>query len=278
MASTNESLLSGSGVQSIDRITAILGAFTYQQPALGVTEIAVRIGLSTSTVHRLLASLEFNGFVRQVSDRRYVLGPSLLQLAYAAATHSSLREIALPVMQQLRDKAEETVGLHELAGPHDRVTIAQAESRMPLRRTYTDLGAPVPLPQGAPGKALLAFLPTSQQDEILNGRLDAVTDATITNPAELRAQLRETRRIGYSVSLGERTPGTRAIASPIWDHTGDPIACISISAPEIRMPLERLHELGAMVKASAWEVSKLMGATIAVVAEHASQRGVSTAD
>jgi IclR family acetate operon transcriptional repressor len=274
----NANQLPGSGVQSIDRITAILGAFTHQHPALGVTEIASQIGLATSTVHRLLVSLEFNGFVRQASDRRYVLGPLLLQLAYAAATHSSLREIALPVMQQLRDQAEETVGLHELAGPHDRVTIAQAESRLALRRTYTDLGAPVPLPQGAPGKALLAFLPTSQQEEILNGRLDPVTDATITDPDELRAQLRETRRTGYSISLGERTPGTRAIASPIWDHTGYPIACMSISAPEIRMPLKRLHDLGEMVKASAWEISKLMGATVAVVSEHALERGVLTAE
>ena len=269
MASINENPLTVSGVQSVDRITEILGAFTHQQPALGVTEISARIGLATSTVHRLLSALEFNGFVRQMKDRRYVLGPLLLQLAYAAATHSSLREIALPVMQQLRDDVEETVGLHELAGPHDRVTIAQAESRLALRRTYTDLGVPVPLPQGAPGKALLAFLPLAQQEKILSAKLEAVTNATITDPAELRAQLKETRRIGYSVSLGERTPGTRAVAAPIWDHTGYPIAGMSISAPEFRMPIERLHELGAIVKATAWEVSKMMGATISVVAKNA---------
>jgi IclR family acetate operon transcriptional repressor len=168
-------------------------------------------------------------------------------------------------MLELRDRVDETVGLHELAGLRDRVTVAQAESRHPLRRTYTDLGTPVPLPQGAPGKALLAFLPPEQQQTVLNGELAAVTAATITDPEVLRSQLEETRQTGYSISLGERTPGIRSVAAAIWDHTGHPIACISISAPEIRMPLDRCHELGLMTKQAAWSVSELMGATPSLV-------------
>jgi len=250
-----------SGVQSIDRITAILGSFTRQQPALGVTEIAHETGLAISTVHRLLSALEHNKLVRRTGDRRYVLGPLLLQLAHAAATHATLRDAALPVMSALRDRVEETVGLHERAGTANRVTIAQAESRLALRRTYTDLGTAVPLPQGAPGKALLAFLPSTRQEEVLREPLEAVTGATITDPQVLRQQLAETRRVGYSISLGERTPGIRSAAAPIWDHTGEPIACLSISAPELRMPLERCHELGLLIRQAAWEVSELMGAT-----------------
>jgi len=263
----------GSGVQSIDRITAILGSFTRQQPALGVTEIAHETGFATSTVHRLLAALEHNKLVRRTGDRRYVLGPLLLQLAHAAATHATLRDAALPLMSALRDRVEETVGLHERAGTANRVTIAQAESRLALRRTYTDLGTPVPLPQGAPGKALLAFLPLTRQEEVLREPLEAVTGATITDPEILRDQLTETRRAGYSISLGERTPGIRSAAAPIWDHTGQPIACLSISAPELRMPLDRCHELGLLVRHAAWEVSELMGATSDTVDDPFRPRG-----
>lgn len=258
----------GSGVQSIDRATAILATFSYQRPTLGVTEISAETGLATSTVHRLLSALEHNRLVRRSGDRQYALGPLLLQLAHAAATHAGLRDLALPVMRDLRDAVEETVGLHELLGATDRVTVAQAESRLALRRTYTDLGVPIPLPLGAPGKALLAFLPAAQQELMLSGPLVAVTKSTITDPQELRRQLAETRRLGYAVSLAERTPGIRSIAAPIWDHTGHATACISISAPETRMPLERCRELGVLAKEAAWTISETLGATAAVVAEN----------
>ncbi len=258
---------SGSGVQTIDRSAAILYAFSSRQPSLGVTEVAAKTGLSTSTAFRLLSALQHNGLLRQTPDRRYVLGAGFLQLAHLAATHAVLRDIAQPAMNTLRDEGEETVGLHELSGKSDRVTIAQAESRLALRRTYTDLGTPVPLPQGAPGKALLAFLPPSQQAAVLSGPLERVTPATITAPATLRQQLADVRRTGYAISLGERTAGTCAVAAPIWDQTAQPVACLSISAPEQRMPMTRCRELGELVKSTAWEISELLGADPAVVAE-----------
>lgn len=254
----------GSGVQSIDRAAAILEAFADHAPSMGVTEVAAVTRLSTSTVHRLLSALEHHGLVRQTPDRRYVLGPSFLRLAHSAATNARLRDLARPVMEELRDRVEETVGLHELAGPRDRVTIAQAESHLALRRTYTELGTPIPLPQGAPGKALLAYMPAAQLEDVLGRPLVAITEATITDADTLRMQLEETRRAGYAISLGERTPGIRSVAAPIWDYTGNPIACLSISAPELRMPVERCHELGEQVKIAACEVSRLLGSAAAV--------------
>lgn len=256
-----------SGVQTLDRAAAIFNAFSSRQPALGVTEISARTGLSTSTSFRLLNSLQHNGLLRQTADRRYVLGPVFLQLAHLAATHAVLREVALPTMIALRDRGEETVGLHELSGTSDRVTILQAESRLALRRTYTDLGRPIPLPQGAPGKALLAFLPQWRQEAVLTGPLETVTPTTITDVTVLRQQLVETRRVGFAISLGERTLGISSVAAPIWDQTGHPVACLSISAPDLRMKMARCKELGEMVKVSAWEVSELLGASPVVVAE-----------
>jgi IclR family acetate operon transcriptional repressor len=259
----------GSSVQTIDRATAILSTFGGHKSLLGVTEIASATGLSTSTVFRLLSALQHNGFVRQADDRRYVLGPLLLQLAHVAASHTVLRDVAMPTMRRLRDQVRETVGLHELSGLCDRVTVAQAESPLALRRTYTDLGSPIPLPQGAPGKALLAFLPRSLQESMLASTLVRITPSTVTDPLVLCKQLADTRRVGYSISLGERTRSIRSVAAPLWDHTGQPIACLSISAPEMRMELDRCHELGALIRQTAWEISELLGATTEAVQETA---------
>lgn len=254
-------------VQTIDRSATILNAFSSKQPCLGVTEIAAAAGLSTSTAFRLLNALELNGLLHRTADRRYVLGPLFLQLAHVAATHAVFRDIAQPVMNALRDKVEETVGLHELSGATGRVTIAQAESRLALRRTYTDMGRPVPLPQGAPGKALLAFLPSHQQQTVLSGPLERITPTTITDAETLRKELAEIRRMGYAVSVGERTAGVRAVAAAIWDHTAQPVGCLSISAPEVRMHKARCQELGEHVKSAAWEISDLLGANPIAVDE-----------
>ena len=92
------------GVQSIDRAVAILRCFDARRPALGISDIARRTGLSTTTTHRLLAAMQANRLVRQTSDRRYGLGPLLVQLARSGALPTTVRDAALPVMTELRDE------------------------------------------------------------------------------------------------------------------------------------------------------------------------------
>ena len=101
-----------SGVQSIDRAVAILRCFDSRSPELGITEVAKRTGLSTSTAHRILASMAANRLIRQTSDKRYGLGPLLIQLARNGAIPTTFRDVAMPFMMKLRDEVDETVGLH----------------------------------------------------------------------------------------------------------------------------------------------------------------------
>src|SRR5260370_3858698 len=68
-------------VQSIDRAVAILRCFDVRRPDLGTSDLARATGLTTSTVHRLLLAMQSNGLVRQTVDRRYALGPLVVQLA-----------------------------------------------------------------------------------------------------------------------------------------------------------------------------------------------------
>jgi IclR family acetate operon transcriptional repressor len=253
-------------VQSIDRAVMILRCFDTRQPEIGISDLARRTGLSTSTVHRLLASMTDNGLIRQSSDRRYSLGPLIIQLGRNGGIPTTLRDVALPVAREMRDQVDETVGIHQLLANGQRAVIDQVESRQELRRTYTELGVPLPLPHGAPGKVMLAHLPADRQEWWLAQPIDAATPTTIADPEALRAQLTEIRKRGWSYSDAERTPGIRAVAAPVFDHTGAVVGALGFSVPTIRLDEQRAHELGSRIKDAAWEVSKRLGATGEAVA------------
>jgi IclR family transcriptional regulator, acetate operon repressor len=164
-----------SAVQSIDRAVAILRCFDAHHAALGISDIARATGLSTSTAHRLLTSMTTNRLLAQGRDKRYRPGPLLVQLGRSGAVPSSLREAARPHMVALRDEVDETVGLHELLPTYERAVVDQVESRQELRRHYTDIGVPIALTHGAPGKAILCTLPWSRQEAALARGIEPVT-------------------------------------------------------------------------------------------------------
>lgn len=248
-------------VQSIDRAVAILRCFDARTPDLGISDLARATGLSTSTVHRLLLAMQENGLVRQTAHKRYAIGPLVVQLAHSGGIPASLRDAALPVLRALRDATGETTAVHELLPSGQRVVLDQVESHHQLRRTYTEFGIPVALPLGAPGKALLAFLPYERQLEVLKGPLEQVLPRTITDAVVLAAQFAEIRERGFAMSLTERTPGIRSVAAPVFGHSGQVAGCLSVSGPEQRMPVERMEEYGMRIVAAAWSVSELLGAT-----------------
>lgn len=255
------------GVQSIDRAVAILRCFTPRRPELSAAELARLTGLSTSTIHRLLTALQHNELVRRVDHRRYQLGPLVLLLSHAVTARLDLREAARPAMRWLRDVTDETVGLHVLLPNLTRAVIDQVESVQPLRRTYTELGVPIPLNQGAPAKVLLAYLSEEEREEVLALPLEATTPTTPVDADALRAELEVVRRRGYAISLGERVPGIHTVAVPIRDHTGKAVACICVTGPQLRMPESRLHELATPARDAAWRVSEQLGASPAPAPE-----------
>jgi IclR family acetate operon transcriptional repressor len=249
-----------SEVRSVDRAVAILNVFTFERSELGLSAIAQLTGLTTSTAHRLLNSLLAHGLVQQVSgSKRYALGSHILRLAYIASGHVNVQEAALPVMQRLRDASDETVGLHLLRADNRRMVIDQVESHKPLRRTYTELGEPIPLHQGAPGKVLLAFLSPEAREAILAAPLEAVTEVTPTDPQELRAELAGIRERGYALSFGERVRDIHTVAVPVANHTGNVVAALSITGPTARMPRERLEALAKLASEAAIELSADLG-------------------
>lgn len=253
------------GVQSIDRAVAILRCFDARQPEIGTSELARRTGLSTSTVHRLLASMVENDLIRQSPDRRYRLGPLVIQLGRNGGIPSTLLDAALSEARAARDEVDETVGIHELLPTEQRAVVEQVESRQELRRSYTELGVPLPIVHGAPGKAMLAFLPLERREWWLSQPIDRATPTTIADPDRLRTQLSEVRAQGWAYSDAERTPGIRSVAAPVFDHTGRVVGALGFSVPTVRMDAPRARELAERIAAAAWRVSMMLGASDAAV-------------
>ena len=273
MDGDNEEGPARNGVQSIDRAVTILRCFDARRPTLGITDIARATGLSTTTTHRLLMALQANRLVRQTADRRYGLGPLLVQLARSGALPTTLRDAALPLMTALRDEIDETVGLHELLPSQERAVVDQVESHHELRRTYTEFGTPIRLTHGAPGKAILSMLPVVRQDSLLSVPIESITPTTITDADELRTELAGVRRRGWAESKGERTLGIRTVAAPVFDHTGGVIGALGICVPEIRMDDDRADHLGRCIRDSGWAVSEALGATAGAVEETVRRAG-----
>ena len=100
------------GVQSIERATAILKAFTLEKEELGVTELSQQLNLHKSTVSRLLASLQREGLVEEnQSTRKYRLGVALVTLAGLVLQRLDIAQVARPFMQELAETTQETIGL-----------------------------------------------------------------------------------------------------------------------------------------------------------------------
>jgi IclR family acetate operon transcriptional repressor len=230
---------------------------------IGVSALARKLDEPKTTVHRCLMTLHNAGWLRPIESpsknppsrqRLWTLSLKMMSLGQRAG-HPQLREIALPIMDELREKTRETI---HLMVPQDRVVvlIERLDSPQALR-IVRPLGGRSLLHVASNGKAILAFQSSVERDEYLARPLKASTPQTITDPDVLRAELEKIRRSGYAVSLGELDEGVRAVAAPILNSESRPIGSISISCPTQRLPDERIGRYGAWVRAAAKEISRL---------------------
>jgi len=232
-------------VRAVERALDILLCFTNSQK-LSLTEIASRVGLHKSTVHRLLASLEHKGFVqRDSATDRYGLGFSLWELSMHLSEGDDLGVMLLPEMERLRDLVGETVSLY-LRDGMERVRIQAVQSSQAIRRV-APVGARMPLYVGASSKVLTAYEDEAVQEQVLH---EAERSYGIDRESYMQ-QLRDIRTNGYATSVEEREPGAAAIAVPILDRSDRLIAALAVSGPANRLTVELMLELVPAITESA---------------------------
>lgn len=244
---------------SVEKAIDVMFCFDLQHSQLRLIDISQRLGLHKSTTHRLLSVLKKKGLVvMDPTTQLYSLGPALIDLAWIVLRQQDLRTICRPFMEQLRQVTNETVSLHIRMG-HKRVCVEELESDQEVKYSQA-LGLTAPLHVGAPGKALLAFLPEAELERLLQTLpLAPITPETITDLPALQAELDQTRARGYAVSVGERSVWAAAVAAPIRDRSGQTVAAVSVMGPSHRLTAEVLPALGKRVMAAVRDVSAALG-------------------
>ncbi len=244
-------------IQSVDRAVDVL-EYLAERDDGSVTDLAVALGVHKSTAFRLLAALESRGLVEQVTERgRYRLGIGLVRLAGAAASRIDLIEQARPVMRRLAAAIGETVNLARLEGGAV-VNVDQVLGGATVA-THNWVGQRTPLHATSNGKVLLAALDPEQRADFLRRPLEALTPATITDRAELEAELARAAATGWSSTREELEVGLNAIAAPVRSRDGSVIAAVSLSGPSYRLGPDRFESVAAAVIAAGEEISRRIG-------------------
>lgn len=240
------------GVQSVERALDVLEALADADGALGLTALIDETGLPLATVHRLLGTLGARGYIRQDPEtRRYLLGPSVLKLRdpyprlFGAWAKRHLTELAVA--------SQESANLAVLDGDHVAYIAQEAAPRR--LRMFTRVGNRVLPHSSAVGKVLLAYIPRSQAERILDTTgLPERTPTTITDRGKFLAELDSVAAQGFAVDAGEEEEAVRCIAVPVF-VTGQPVAALSVSGPAARIEAHREDELVAEMTRIAKELA-----------------------
>ncbi|MFE8992636.1 IclR family transcriptional regulator [Streptomyces collinus] len=242
-------------MKSVTRSLRILEAVAQHQPVT-VGELTKLFGLPKSTVQRTLVTLAEAGWLRanRRDTTRWEIGARVLAVRPAALQGSSLLTAAHEPMVRLRDALNETIHLSVPDALQCMVVVDRVDSDHPVR-TFHTIGDTSPLHATAVGRAILAHLPKQDVEELIAQGLERFTDTTPADPDELRAELDRIRTDGYAVNRNQYRPGVCAIAAPVLDEDGTPLASVAVSMPDSRFDAERLPEWSRMVAETAAEIT-----------------------
>jgi DNA-binding IclR family transcriptional regulator len=240
--------MSNGQIQSLDRGLRILDELAARGPELGVTDLALRLGVHKSTASRLLATLRDHDLVDQnPQTEKFRLAHGLVRLARA-------------LLQELGDATRETVNLAVADGD----LIVHIDQITPPQQVVNVnwVGKHVPLHCTSNGKVLLAWLPQKDRTRILRRALQRYTPRTIVDPKLLAKQLERVREDGYAFTLGELEVGLNAVAAPVRSPDGDAVAVVSVSGPSYRVTPQLLTELGERTRDVADAISRRLGGNV----------------
>jgi IclR family acetate operon transcriptional repressor len=242
-------------VQSLSRALGLLDSLAESPDGISLSDLSQQVGLSVSTTHRLLTTLEQQRYVRcDPATRRWSIGLQAFIVGSVFVKARDLLEIARPRMRGLMEESGETVNLAVLDGG-EVIFLAQVECRQ-MMRALAPPGVRVPLHCSSLGKALLAALPEAEIGRILRQHgLPRLTPKTVTTVARLRADLAQARERGYALDDQEHSIGLRCVAAAVFDEHREQVGAVSLSGPAVRIPDERVAILGDLVRKTAASIT-----------------------
>ena len=246
----------GSAVKTVGKVLDLLEHLAAAGRPVSISELASMTGFNISTAHRLMQTLARRSYVEQDrSTRAYSLGSRLLELGSAYSGSLDLVGAARPRLEELRDRAGETVHLAILR-ERDVVEICTAAGRQAVTVTR-GTGRRDPAHCTATGKVLLAALPPPDLDRFFSlGPLPALTPRNITDPAELTAELVRVREAGYAVDEEELCDDVCCVGVPVRDRARRVVAALSLAMPKARFRSEKVANWVGMLSDASAQISR----------------------
>lgn len=248
-----------------ERLLRVLTAVVDAQRPLSLPDVTETVDLPKPTVHRLMNLLEDTGFaIKDPAEKRFVPGPTMRRLAREVIAGDTFSASRHKLLQRMARSVGETCNIVVLDGL-SLIYVDRVDTAWPLRITF-EIGSRVPVHCTATGKLLLALQPKRVRERILrNSELEAMTEATITDPDALRTALKRISKERVGIDNQEFIDAMVAVSVPITPPEGPPIAAVSIHAPIARRSLSDLRAWVPQLRETADALSVLMyGADSAV--------------
>lgn len=246
-------------VQSVDRALEILELLSCHVDGLAIKEISEKLELHKSTVHRLLGTLIYKGYVEQNElDNRYLVTLKLFQLGSRKVENTDVIATSKPYLNQLAQFSGEVVHL-VLRDGTDIIYVDKVEGNQTIRM-HSKIGNRSPMYCTGVGKAIMSTL---NEDEIKwiweNSDIKRLTEHTIIDLEDMYRTIGKIKSAGYALDNEENELGVKCIAVSIKDFRGTSVAAISISGPKERMTEEKIDIYSQKLKKSCLEISEQLG-------------------
>jgi IclR family transcriptional regulator, acetate operon repressor len=250
------------GVQSVNRALSIIETLAEDDEGYRLSDLAVRTGLSTSTVHRLLATLENRRFVQfDRAESKWHVGVRSFTVGATFARRRNFTAQAIPYLRKLRDLTRETANL-AVVDDEFIIVLTRMESRE-IMRSLTKVGGRVAMVASGVGKAVLATYSDDDVSAIIRHHgMPRLTEKSIVRPSDLFRELQRIRRQGYAIDDEEAQIGLRCVAAVVYNSCADPLAAISVSGMTSRITNDRLPAIGGMVRQVAAELTAALGGIV----------------
>lgn len=245
-------------IQSVKNAMQILRLYSGERDELGVTEMSRLLGMSKSSVHRLISTLTKEGFLEKSPDSsKYRLGLALLGLCGVITTHMEIHREAIPTLESIVDKLGEACHVCVLEGS-DIVYLHKVECKHPVR-LLSHIGKRNPAFCTSGGKSILAFQAENIVSSVIESGFIPYGPNTITDPAQFRENLQTIREQGYAVCVDELHEDVVSIGSPIRDYSGDVVASVSVVGPKQRITPDKIALFTKTVLEASREISEKLG-------------------
>lgn len=246
----------------VERAFRLLDLLSVSEEGMTLSDLARSLNMNKSSIHGLLKTLDSNGAIEQMEDRRFVLGPRIYDLAQIYIQRAGLRHFALPAMHRLAILTGETVCLGRVEQKGVRIIDWVAdEGEQTGLHIAINRGMRIPLLAGAFGAFVLANLPLAQRENYLHTHpLTRFTERSIVNPQQFLARIEEVVLAGVSIDRGEYLDGVTAVAAPIYGSRSTLEAFLWIVGFATRFKDEVLARATEQLRREAETISQALGA------------------